>query len=65
MVSLGTGATILSLEVCSLGPRLSSSFSSLAVRKSDEKLDESPGPRLGSLFCNSYGSHTVNGSRYL
>ena len=32
----------------SLGPRLSSSFSSLALRiASDEKLDESLGPRLG------------------
>ena len=37
----------------SLGPRLSSSFSLLAVRKSctctasDEMLDESLGPRLG------------------
>ena len=39
--------------ILSLGPRLSSSFSSLAV--SDEKLDESLGPRL-------YDSHRFENS---
>ena len=45
----------------SLGPRLSSSFSSLAVRKSDEKLDESLEPRL-SLHTSSTTFNVV--SRY-
>ena len=41
---------------CSLGPRLSSSFSMLFPTASDEKLDESLGPRqvIHSIHTSSY-----------